>query len=229
MRPARGSLAGESPAPTGTTGRPQALPALSPLKGRQARLGGLRPPLPGTVLVTGTRRRTGHLAGIPALPSPHRGPSYGAEGSGHPDPSQRQSRHLRAGRLPAPRGCSAEPGKGPVSERTGAAGQGLRERVFLQRRAAASGPQCVSLRLRLQRQSQTVSAGGPPRRGTPPRAPLWGPGLTTKDPEKTLPSHPAPHKESSGKILNPGSASRISLLCGFQKEPLLGLRLPSSQ
>ena len=53
--------------------------------------------------------------------------------------------------------------------------------------------------------------------------------LRTQDPEKPLPSHPASHKESNGEILDPGSASRISLLCGSRKEPLLGLRLPCSQ
>lgn len=156
--------------------------------------------------MTGTRRRRPRAPeSSPSGPRPvlrgRRGAGLPAPPSGGPGTSQPAAGQRRGAAPRARRGSRGARG------RAGPPGAGLPRR-----RAAASGPQCVSLRLRLERQRETVSPAAARPEDCPEGSSL-GSGLRTEDAaEKPLPSHPASHKESNGEIPDPGSASRISTL-----------------
>lgn len=212
---------GKSPLPQAPRGGPTPSLRWAP-KGRQARPRGLRPPVtPGLSARDGDAQADGAPGGGPGLPRPHRPP--GAEGSRPPRP------------LPA--AVQAPPGPA-AGQRRGAARRvprGARGRAGPPGAGLPAAP-CsglgASVRLPPPASGTTEGDGQPGRPARPedcPEGSSLGSSLRTQDPETPLPSHPASHKESNGEILDPGSASRISLLCGSRKEPLLGLRLPCSQ
>ena len=227
MRPARRSLAGGSPRSHRHHGAAPRPPCAGPRRAARRGRGVCGPPsLPGSVLVTGTRRRTEHRAGAPGSRGLTVGPEArppGAEGSRPPRP------------LPA--AVQAPPGPA-AGQRRGAARRvprGARGRAGPPGAGLPAAP-CsglgASVRLPPPASGTTEGDGQPGRPARPedcPEGSSLGSSLRTQDPETPLPSHPASHKESNGEILDPGSASRISLLCGSRKEPLLGLRLPCSQ